>query len=191
MAAVRERKTDKEKEEERDEAKERMAAARDRKTDKEKEEELDEARERMEENRENKCKEERDYDKIVHRISMRNHRKNQTGKEHLEGNLKAKKGMSLLNSEGSIMEFSRRETGHRKADEELEWKTFMGKSQKHAEQLGKKKPDIVEKINESNRIEQEKERLRQEKVKDGEWDWHGESGEWFWTGKDPPKDEDS
>ena len=67
----------------------------------------------------------------------------------------------------------------------------MRKSQKHAEQLGRKKPDIVEKINESNRIEQEKERLRNEKVKDGEWDWHGESGEWFWTGKDPPKDEDS
>jgi hypothetical protein len=29
----------------------------------------------------------------------------------------------------------------------------------YAEQLGRKKPDIVETINESNRIEQEKERL--------------------------------
>ena len=99
--------------------------------------------------------------------------------------------MRLLNSEGPIKELSRRETGHRKSDDEWVWRKFMRKSQKHAEQLCRNQPDIVEKINESNRIEQEKERLRKEKVEAGEWDWHGESGEWFWTSKDPPKDEDS
>ena len=122
---------------------------------------------------------------------MRTQRRNQTGKEHLEGNLKAKKDMRLLNSEGPMMEFSRRETGNKMPYEEWEWKTFMHKSQNHAEQLGRKQPDIVANTNESNRKEQEKDRLRKEKVKDGEWDQHGESGEWFWTCKDPPKDEDS
>ena len=85
-------------------------------------------------------------------------RRNQTVKEHLRGNLKAKKGMRLLNSEGPMMEFSQRETGHRIADGEWEWKT----SQKHAEQLGKQ-PDIVERKNESSRIEKEKERLKRGK----------------------------
>ena len=66
-----------------------------------------------------------------------------------------------------MMEFSRRETCHRIADEEWEGKTFLPKSQNYAEQLGRKQPDIVEKINESNRIEQEKERLRKEKVGTG------------------------
>ena len=100
--------------------------------------------------------------------------------------------MRLLNSEGPLKDFSRRETGHhRKADEEWEWKRFMSKSQSHAEQLGRKQPDIVARINESSRIEKENERKQQEKVEAGIWDWHGESGEWFWTGSDPPKDEDS
>ena len=83
-----------------------MAAVRERKDEKEKEEELDEARERMKEKRKNKCKVENDYDKIVHRMRMRILRRNQTGKEHLEGYLQAKKGMRLLNSDGPIKEFS-------------------------------------------------------------------------------------
>ena len=99
--------------------------------------------------------------------------------------------MRLLNSDGPIKEFSRRETGYRKADDLWAWKKFMSKSQNHAEQLGRKQPDIVAKLNENARIEQEKERLRKEKAEAGEWDWHGESGEWIWTGKDPPVDEDS
>ena len=93
------------------------------------------------------CKVEMDYERIVQRMRKRIKRKNQTGKERLEGNLKAKKGMRLLNSEGSLMEFSRRETGFRKADEEGEWKTFMRKTQEHAAQLERKQPDIVKKIN--------------------------------------------
>ena len=66
----------------------------------------------------------------------------------------------------------------------------MSKSQNHAEQLGRKQPDIVAKLKKNARIEQEKERIRKEKAEAGEWDWHGESGEWIWTGKDPPVDED-
>ena len=67
----------------------------------------------------------------------------------------------------------------------------MGKSQKHAAQLGRKQPDIVAKLNKNTRIEQEKERIRKEKHEAGEWDWHGESEEWIWTGKYPPEDQDS
>ena len=46
----------------------------------------------------------------------------------------------------------------------------MGKSQNHAEQLGRKQPDIVAKLHENARIEQEKERQRKEKAEVGEWD---------------------
>ena len=61
-------------------------------------------------------------------MRMRDKRGNQTGKEDLEENLKAKKSMRLLNTEGPLKEFSRRETGSRKADDERVWQRFMGKS---------------------------------------------------------------
>ena len=91
--------------------------------------------------------EEREYDKIVNRMRMRNKRKPHTGKGHLEGNLKAKKGMKLLISEGPLMEFSRRETMAGKAvkgDELFEWELFKQKSKGHSETLSKHQPDMYQ-----------------------------------------------
>ena len=99
--------------------------------------------------------------------------------------------MRLFDFDGPLKEFTRRESGRGREDDLWAWKKLMGKSKNHAKHLGEKQPDIVTKLNENDRIEKEKERIRKEKREAGEWDWHGESGEWIWTGKDPPIDEDS
>jgi hypothetical protein len=59
--------------------------------------------------------------------------------------------------------FSQRKTVYGKVDDLCAWKNCMHKSQNHAEQLCRKQPDIVAKLNENARIEHEKERLRKEK----------------------------
>ena len=71
--------------------------------------------------------------------------------------MKAKKGMQLLNSFGRLREFS-----NRKKDDITKWRTFLSKSPRHHEKLKRCQPDIVSKINESIRLEEESERQRKE-----------------------------
>ena len=99
-------------------------------------------------------------------------------------NLKAKKGMRLLNNEGRLRTFSRRESGRKDGknwDELFEWEQYSRKSQNHITNLEKMQPDIVERLNEKMRSIKEKERQRKEERNNGEWDYDGESGEWYWT----------
>ena len=100
----------------------------------------------------------RAYDRIVDRQGERIMRMSLSGKEHLERKLKAKKGMSLLQSEGRLRKFARREPGMKiaKKDELFEWKEYMKTSKKHKEILSVNKPDIVSRINENARLEKEK-----------------------------------
>ena len=99
---------------------------------------------------------------------MRNHRKNQPGKEHLQAYLKTKKGMRMLNSDGPITEFMKRESGRGRADDLWAWKKLMGKSQNHGEHQHRNPADIVAKLNENARVEKEMERIRKEKKEAGE-----------------------
>ena len=74
-----------------------------------------------------------------------------SGKDHLEANLKAKKGMQLANEEGTLRKFSRRERGLnkcKKKDDLFEWKEYCRKGEEHRKKLENAKPDIVERINE-------------------------------------------
>ena len=73
--------------------------------------------------------------------------------------MKAKKGMQLLNSLGRLREFSTRD---RKKDDITKWRIFLSKSPRHHEKLKRCQPDIVSKINESIRLEEERERQRKE-----------------------------
>jgi hypothetical protein len=49
-----------------------------------------------------------EFEKIDEKHKMRKKRKTRSGKEHLMQNLKAKKGMQMLETEGRIVQFSRR-----------------------------------------------------------------------------------
>ena len=93
-----------------------------RKTIEEREEDNEKKRVRMSLLRAGKSTEVRAYERIVDRQEKRIMRKGLSGKEHLERNLKAKKGMSLLKSEGRLRKFARREPGMKiaKIDERTE-----------------------------------------------------------------------
>ena len=80
---------------------------------------------------------------------MREYRKELSGKQHLLANLKAKKGMRELKSDGPLKDFHRRESNGAsvKGYELFEWKLYQQKSSRHAEKLQKMRPDIVTKLN--------------------------------------------
>ena len=86
-------------------AKEGMKAFRARQTQTDKELH----KERMKKHMDEKSVEDSDFDKIKETQRKREFRKKQSGKEHLMRNLKAKKGMQLVNKEGTLRQFSRRE----------------------------------------------------------------------------------
>jgi hypothetical protein len=154
------------------------------------EEENEKSRARMEMVRAEKSTEECAYTRIVQRQEKRNLRNSLSGKEHLEGNLTAKKGMRLLNSVGRLRKFASREAGSksaRKRDEMVEWKRYIQTSEKHREILSEKQPDIVSRINENARQAKEKEQQEIENYKEGEWLYNGESGEYYWTGDTEPE----
>ena len=82
----------------------------------------------MEKHRDEKSVEDCDFDKIVKKQRLREARQKQSVKEHLMRNLKAKKGMQLLNQEGILRQFSRRErlmTKFHTKDDLIEWKKLL------------------------------------------------------------------
>ena len=105
-----------------------------------------------------------------------------SGKDHLQANLKAKKGMQLVNEEGTLRKFSRRERVLNKCktkDEMFEWKQYCIKSEEHRKKLESSQPDIVERINEHVRLEKEKERQESQRKDD-----------WYWTSSDNEDDDE-
>jgi hypothetical protein len=132
-----------------------------------------EAQKRMEKQRSDKNVEDSDYEKIIKRQRMREVWNMASGKEHLNGNLKAKKGMQLVNQEGTLTEFSRRErlmTQFEKNDDLLEWKNYWSRSDDHRRNLEKNKPDLVERINDQIRLDKERERKEKSERKKREKD---------------------
>ena len=184
MDALRERQTIDEKEVTRKNAMERMQMFRAKQTDKERELKRLEAQKRMEKQRLDKSVEDSDYEKIIKRQRMREVRNMASGKEHLLRNLKAKKGMQLVNQEGTLREFSRRErlmTTFEKNDDLLEWKNYWSRSDDHRRNLEKNKPDLVERINDQIRLDKEKERQEKSEQKKREEDLneHMDSYDWI------------
>ena len=184
MKALRDRQTTDEKEVARKNAMERMKVFRGKQTDKERELQRLEAQERMEKQRLDKSVEDSDYEKIIKRQRMREVRIMASGKEHLLGNLKAKKGMQLVNQEGTLRDFSRRErlmTKFERNDDLLEWKNYWSRSDDHRRNLEKNKPDLVERINDQIRLDKERERQEKSERKKREKDLneHIDSYDWI------------
>ena len=121
-------------------------------------------KERMKKHRDEKSVEDSEFDKIEETQRIREVRKKQSGKEHLMRNLKAKKGMQLVNKEGTLRQFSRRERVMKKDKKkiEIEWQNYWQRSENHRKKLENAKPDVVERINEQMRLDKEGE--RQEKA---------------------------
>lgn len=187
---LRAQQTLEEKEIENEKAKERMISIRARKKVEEKEQEREEDKQRKRDITAERSTEECDYERIVQRQGKKKWRQGLSGKDHLVGNLIAKKGMQLLNVEGRLRRFAHREAGMkrtRKKDNLYEWKQYMQKSEKHKEILSRNQPDIVSRINKCIRQEQENERQKEEDRKKGYWDYNGESGEYYWTGDTEPE----
>ena len=120
---------------------------------------------------------------------MRSFRKQRTGKDHLFQNLRSKQGMRLLESEGQLQDFKRR--SHRNVEEISDWENYMRKGKKYSDVLEVRKPDVVQRINEKKRAEEEQEREKREKAKDGEWCYNGEMGEYYWSGAGEPEHGDN
>ena len=82
-------------------------------------------------------------------------------------NLKAKKGMQLINQEGTLRQFSRRErlmTKFHTKDDLIEWKNYWQRSDNHRQKLQNTKPDIVQRINEQIRLDKESRSNEEESV---------------------------
>ena len=109
------------------------------------------------------------YERIIQRQRMRIVRESLSGKEHLEGNLEAKRGMRLLKSEGRLKKFESREAGVKGANSDKLFQKYMQTSEKHREILLKNQPDIVSRINENERLEKERKRQTEENLEKGEW----------------------
>ena len=79
-----------------------------------------------------------------------------------------------------------------KGDELFEWKLFKQRSKRHSNKLLEKRPDIVSKLNEMNRLEKEQKEAREEeerkraKEDKGEWIFNSEYGEYYWVGEGQP-----
>ena len=178
---------------EKQKAKEGMVRFREHQSVDDKDVQLEETRERMEELRKMKSEAEADYERVVNKQRTRNWRSNLSGKEHLEANLKSKKGMNLFKTEGRMMKFGRRVGGRKKSnnwDENFDWEGYMRKSNQHKDILEKNQPDIVKIINEKHRAEQEIQSKGD--CESGYWHYHGESGEYYWTGDtEPPENMDT
>ena len=142
----------------------------------------------MEKTRANRSVAQSEFEKIVKKHKMRGKRKTRSAKEHLTQNVKAKKGMQTLVTEGRMVKFSRRSGG--KPTEERDWEDYFRRGKQFQNQLEIRRPDIVSILNEKYREEKEKERAREEKVKEdgGEWVFDGEYG-YYWIGEGEPKSE--
>ena len=185
MKRKRESQTQEEKEVENAEARERMNKIRREQNEEKKSQEKEKNKARMAKWRENQTKELNEYEKISRKHERRAARKKRTGKEHLQENLKAKKGMQLIYDEGWKKEFCVRSGG--KTEEIRDWEVYRGSGRINSQVLEAKRPDIIQILNEKRRVEKERERNRIEREKNGEWCYHAESGEYFWSGTGDPE----
>ena len=140
------------------------------------------------ENKFHEVKEVKEYEKIMQKYRKRESQKKRTEEKKEDEKLKKRQGMKIFREEGRLIEFKKR-------SEVSDWKEFVRKGETYSDLLSKKKPDLIDEINQEVREEKEKEREQKEKEmekrKEGVWDYCGESGEWYWTGPNEPEEIDT
>ena len=185
MKKIRREQNEEKKSQEKEKNKARMAKWRETLSKEDKAVEKENNRKYVRKWRENQTKELNEYEKILRKHERRAARKKRTGKEHLQENLKAKKGMQLIYDEGWKKEFCMRSGG--KTEEIRDWELYRGNGRIYSQVLEAQRPDIIQILNEKRRVEKERERNRIEREKNGEWCYHAESGEYFWSGTGDPE----
>ena len=156
-------------------------------SDDQKEIENEKRRERRLEILENINDVEREFLKINLKHKKRSLRQQRTGKQKLEQNLKAKRGMRLFREEGRLKDYEQRTKSNR--NEEQDWTSFIRKGKNYSEKLDECKPDVVAKINEEFRKqedrmrEKEAERKKQIDEDGGEWVYNAEFDDYHWVGE--------
>ena len=148
---------------------------------------------------------EKEYEKISQKHKQRKLRIGRTGKQKLQQNLKAKKGMRILRSDGNLIDYSDRCLHN--SNETMDWKKFMKQSKKHTDIVNQNNPDLVQRLNEESRMEKEMQRQKAEKAKEvekeaerirhrqieeegGEWVYNAEYSEFYWVGEREPVNDD-
>ena len=155
-------------------------------------------KERKKKNMEKQDEIEKEFEKISSKFRKREFRNNRNGKEKLQQNLKAKKGMRVFREEGRLKAYASR-TNPNKAETD-DWKKFSRKSEIHADMVDKLRPDIIQQLNQKAREERERLRIQKEKEEEnenqrlkqieedgGEWVYNPEYAEYSWVGEGEPK----
>ena len=142
---------------------------------------------------------EHEYEKIYNLLCMRKKREKQTGKEHLLSNLKAKKGMRLIDEKGYLMPFQER--SKRETDEVELWFAYCVRSVENEDVLREKNPLMASKVDEivaeelkkrderrkkRDQEEKEREEKERERRKEGYWDYNVVMDMYEWVGDNPP-----
>ena len=148
---------------------------------------------------------EKDFEKLTLKHKKRKLRIQRSGREKLQQNLKANKGMRLLREEGRLRKYSDR--CNQNSSETIDWRKFMKQSKKHNDIVNLRDPDLVQRLNEETRKEKEILKQNAEKAKEvkeeaerirkiqreeagGEWIYYPEYSEYQWEGEGEPVDDD-
>ena len=94
---------------------------------------------------------EKDFEKLTLKHKKRKLRIQRSGREKLQQNLKAKKGMRLLCEEGMLRKYSDRYKQN--SSETIDWRKFIKQSKKNNDIVNLKDPDLVQRLNEETRKE--------------------------------------
>lgn len=182
--------TDDKKKEENEKKRKRMKSLRDERSLEEWKEDCKADNERKRKEAESLDSVEKEFRNIHSKHRKRSLRKQRTGKEKLQQNLKAKRGMRLLREQGRLQEYKKRTEPNQ--NEMDDWASFRKKGKKYSEKLEILKPDIVAKLNEEFRKEEERKREMEEKRKKqidedgGEWIYNPEYDDYHWEGEGAP-----
>ena len=115
----------------------------------------EEARRGMIESRKNQVEEIKEYQRIMKKYKTRESIRSMSNDILSDRKEKCKQGMRLLRKEGRLRKEKQRT--QRNMDMLTEFGEYIAKSEVNKEYLEKIEPDIVQKINEKNRAEREKE----------------------------------
>ena len=135
-----------------------------RKTEEEKEAKEAKEAKKMKQLLENNLAEVKEYKKIKKKHFMRKVRTNRSSEQHTEDKSKASTGMKDFRADGRLRKYADR--GKQNISEFKDWRKYFAKNEMNSTLLNKSKPDIVQQINETYRIEKEdrKERERSRKL---------------------------
>ena len=127
---------------------------------------------------------EKEFERVYNLLQMRDSREKRNGKEHLQDNLKAKRGMRDLREKGRVIGKDFMMRGKREKDEEILWWSFWNKGKIFKDVLKDKKPETAEAMKEKEELLKKKgdDRKKIEDELDARGRWKLEcDGEYYWS----------